>query len=74
MVRKINLVDVLADEFAGVAEPSESQVRAWTDDQIREYYRSGGRRPASAHPSTSTTDGVEGGLLLHPSRLAANAR
>ncbi len=63
MVKKINLVDVLADEFPGLPEPSENQVRAWTEDQIRDYYRTGGRPPASALPSISISDGTGGELL-----------
>lgn len=57
VVKKINLVDALAEEFAGVEEPSEGQVRAWTEDQIRQYYRSGGQPPASALPATADVGG-----------------
>jgi hypothetical protein len=41
-VRKMNLIDMLADDFDGVEEPPEYAVQLWTEDQIRQYFEKGG--------------------------------
>ena len=41
-VRKMNLIDMLVDDFDGVEEPPEYAVQLWSEEQIRTYFENHG--------------------------------
>lgn len=41
-VRKMNLIDLLIDDYDDVEEPPEYACKLWSEDQIRQYFENGG--------------------------------
>jgi hypothetical protein len=63
LVQKINLIDVLSDEFPDVPDPPEDEFRHWTEAEIRLYFANGGLKPAGS--STITLYSSWGHRLIH---------
>ena len=49
-IRKMNLIDILSEEFDEVDEPPENAYTVWSEQQIRSYYESGGKEVPSSKP------------------------
>ena len=51
-IKKVNLIEQLAECYPHIEELSEEEIRAWDEDQIRAYYieaRASQTRDRSAH-------------------------
>jgi hypothetical protein len=54
-VRKMNLIDMLVDDFDGVEEPPEYAVQLWSEDQIRTYFQSNGDLTGLPQPKATVS-------------------
>lgn len=51
LVRRVNLIEILAEDDADVPAPPDDAARTWTESQIRAYFASrGATRPPEPHP------------------------
>lgn len=41
-IRRMNLIDILAEEYEDVQEPPEDAYKSWSEQQIKSYFTSGG--------------------------------
>ena len=55
LARRLNLIDLLCDAHPLVTEPSVEESESWSLEQVKEYFASGGEKPAVA----SLTDQME---------------
>ena len=55
LARRLNLIDLLCDAHPLVTEPSVEESESWSVEQVKEYFASGGEKPAVA----SLTDQME---------------
>ena len=68
LARRLNLIDLLCDAHPLVTEPSVEESESWSLEQVKEYFASGGEKPAVA----SLTDQME--TELEPTPLPPPTR
>lgn len=69
IVYKINLADVLSDQFPDVPEPSESELRQWTVEEIRSYFETASLRENDVVSGTLAGE-YNGLFMLLPTGLS----
>ena len=61
-IKKVNLVEQLAECYPHIEDPSEEEIHAWDEDQIRAYYTEA-REPQNRNRSAYADDQVRSGFV-----------
>jgi len=72
-VRKMNLIDMLVDDFDGVEEPPEYAVQLWSEEQIRTYFENNGDCTGLPQPTPTVSLDELKGKFPAPSAEAMKA-